>query len=84
MFDTRKSRMIDLTSGEESMTIFIEYRNAMDRRKDGRTDGQTDRQNCYININITCQYLTRDKKTATYKHYLPNEYKLHQYSISRY
>ena len=87
MFDTRKSRMIDLTSGEESMTIFIEYRNAMDRRKDGRTDGQTDRQTDRIAISISIlrvSMLTRDKKTATYKHYLPDEYKLHQYSISRY
>jgi len=47
MFDTRKTRMIGLPSGEEIVTmcqaVSLEYRNV--------TDGQTDRvNNYYINI----------------------------------
>ena len=42
MFDNRKTRMIELPTGEETMTICyavsIEYRNATD----GQTDGQTE------------------------------------------
>jgi len=62
MFDTLKTRMIELPYGEETLTICsvvsIEYRNVTDRQTDGRTDT--------ILISISrVSMLTRDN-TVTY------------------
>jgi len=50
MFDTCKTKVIGLLSGEEIMTVrravFMEYRNV--------TDGQTDRRTDRIAISISC------------------------------
>jgi len=49
MFDTAKTRMIELPYGEKTVTICLSRFHLIAVRY-GRTDGQTDRQVCYINV----------------------------------
>jgi len=64
MFDTHKSRMIELSCSEKTMTICqvvsTEYRNVTDR--------QTDGQNCYMYINIVLRDKLRDEIVHRCKH----------------